>query len=164
MHLPCKQVDAGALPADSTTFSIADFGLRIADCDDGLIRHAALQSIGKCQFKLGNVHCGELDQSTERSLINSSRWVQLPPPLPISDSRLRISDCKPVMGRAASGRAYPQSAIRNRQSRGRRSGCRPVNPVSQNQPEATTGALPAPPTTFRIRSSTSGATRCLREG
>ena len=29
---------------------------------------------------------------------------------------------------------------------GRRSGCRSVKPVSQNEPEATTGALPAPPT------------------
>jgi len=28
-----------------------------------------------------NFTCGELDQSTERSLINSVRWVQLPPPL-----------------------------------------------------------------------------------
>jgi len=116
MHLPCKQADAGALPADSTTFSIGDFGSRISECDDGLIRHAALQSIGKCQFKIFNDRCGELDQSTERSLINSSRWVQLPPPLPISDFRLRISDCKSVTGRAASGRRDPQSAICNPQS------------------------------------------------
>ena len=29
---------------------------------------------------------------------------------------------------------------------GKRSGCRPVNPVSSNKPEATTGALPALPT------------------
>ena len=32
MHLPCKQANAGALPADSTNFSIADCRLPIADC------------------------------------------------------------------------------------------------------------------------------------
>ena len=39
-------------------------------------------------------HCGKLDQSTERSLINFDRWVQLPLPLPISWEAIRLLDCK----------------------------------------------------------------------
>ena len=38
---------------------------------------------------------------------------------------------------------------------GRRSGCLTVNQVSQNKPEATTGALPAPPTSLRSRAASS---------
>jgi hypothetical protein len=167
MPLPCKQADAGALPADSTTFTIADFGFRIADRRGGLIGHGTLLFMGITQSKIGNDRCGELDQSTERSLINSCRWVQLPPPLPISDFGFQITDCKsarPDAREAAQQARNPKSPIANRQFIGRCSGCRPVNPVSKNEPEATTGALPAPPTNFRIRSSISGATRCLREG
>jgi hypothetical protein len=33
-----------------------------------------------------SIHCGKLDQSTEMSLINSLRWVQLPLPLPVNHS------------------------------------------------------------------------------
>ena len=40
------------------------------------------------------IHCGKLDQSTERSLINFDRWVQLPLPLPFSWEAIRLPDCK----------------------------------------------------------------------
>jgi hypothetical protein len=39
-------------------------------------------------------HCGKLDQSTERSLINFFRWVRLPLPLPIFREAIQLSDCK----------------------------------------------------------------------
>ena len=46
------------------------------------------------------LHCGELDQSTERSLINFFRWVRLPPPLPLRAAS-RLLACKSSVSKQA---------------------------------------------------------------
>src|SRR6266849_10375518 len=79
MHLPCKQAQAGALPAVLHHPSLGTRATRGFQAKDVLHR---LGEGGL--FIILVLYCGKLDQSTERSLISFFRWVRLPLPLPIS--------------------------------------------------------------------------------
>jgi len=87
-------------------------------------------------FCLLHSECGELDQSTELSLINSFRWVQLPPPLPVF-ARYAVAGegCRVEAQYAKTDLIKSESGLRLGMpiNLGERSGCPSVKRVSQNR-------------------------------
>ena len=128
MHLPCKQVDVGALPTDS--ISLRRPLILTAKAAAPKQSEGGLQATHSDGFgSASHLHCGE--NEIQASLISSASVGAIPAPATKIREVSRLPDCKSGVAKSAGSDDWSVTSTSHQ---------------------------------FWIRSSISGATRCLREG